>query len=132
MKANFGIRLGLFILRVVAGGTMMIAHGLPKLMSFEQKKNMFPDPIGLGSQFSLVCAIGAEFACALLLVLGVATRLVSIPLLFTMLVAFLIVHSADPFSNKELAFLYATCFLTLSLTGGGMFSLGHQVKIEIF
>jgi putative oxidoreductase len=50
------------------------------------------------------------------------TRLAAIPLLITMLVAVLIVHSADAFGNKELALLYAVIYLTLIFTGGGKFS----------
>lgn len=117
--------LGLLILRVVTGGTMLLAHGLGKLATFSERAESFPDPIGVGTTVSLSLAVFAEVLCALLLVLGLGTRLAAIPLLITMLVALFVVHGADPFAKKELALLYAAPFLTLVLTGGGRFSVEH-------
>lgn len=115
--------IGILALRLWLGGTMLIAHGWPKLANFGAYSEAFPDPIGLGSTFSLGLAVFAEFFCAILVVLGVLTRLASIPLLCTMLVAFFIVHSADAFQAKELAFIYLGGFVGLALLGGGRFAL---------
>jgi len=114
--------LGLLILRLSLGG-MMLTHGLPKLLNFSERANSFADPIGLGSSFSLFLAVGAEVGCSLLLILGAFTRLAVLPLMVTMLVAALIVHSADPFAKKEMALLYFFPYLTLLLTGPGKFAL---------
>ena len=85
----------------------------------------FPDPIGLGSKFSLIMAISAEVGCSILLIAGIAPRLAAIPLAFTMIVALFIVHSADPWNVKELAAVYLLVYVTLVLTGPGRFSLDH-------
>jgi len=115
--------IGLLVLRVWAGGTMLLAHGWGKLANFGSRADTFADPIGLGSTVSLSLAVFAEVFCAILVILGVLTRLASLPLVITMLVAFFIVHHDDPFRQKELAFLFLGIFITLSLTGGGRFSL---------
>lgn len=115
--------IGLLILRVGVGGFMAFAHGLPKLTGFSEMAARFADPIGVGTTASLALAIFAELFCALALVLGLFTRAVALPLLFTMLVAGLIVHADDPWGKKEFALLYAIPFLTLMLTGGGRYSL---------
>ena len=65
----------------------------------------------------------AEVVAAILLILGLGTRFVLIPLIITMLVAFFIVHADDPFSKKELALLYLIPFISLFLTGPGKYSL---------
>lgn len=114
---------GLLVLRIFAGGTMLIAHGWPKLIGFKDKMDVFPDPLGLGSSLSLGLAIGAEAGCAALVLLGIATRLASIPLAITMAVAVFIVHSSDPFGQKELAFMYLGIYLSLACFGGGDFVL---------
>ena len=120
--------IGLLIMRLAFGGVMLFSHGLPKLMSFSEKKDVFPDPIGFGSTFSLSLAVFAEVVCALFLLLGLFTRFVSAPLLIAMLVAFFIIHGADPFAKKELAFMYACGYLSLICTGGGKFSLEQFKK----
>lgn len=119
---------GLLILRVVPATFMLFAHGWGKLVGFSTISTQFPDPIGLGSSIALALAIGAEVGCAVLLILGIATRLASIPLLITMLVAAFIVHANDPWMKQEFPLLYAVIFLTLIFTGGGTYSLGARFK----
>lgn len=124
-KTNMG-QFGLFFLRLFVGCTMLAAHGMPKILGFAEKHLVFADPLHLGSSLSLGLAIAAEVGCSVLLILGFATRLVSLPLAFTMLVAAVMVHGADPFAKKELALVYAVIYLTLFFTGGGSFSLGKK------
>lgn len=117
---------GLLVLRVGVGG-MMLKHGWGKLASFGSLAGKFPDPIGLGSTFSLILAIFAEFLCSILVVLGVATRAAVVPLIVTMLVAAFVVHAGDPFAKRELALMYLTAFTTLAISGGGKFSLDYFI-----
>jgi len=124
---KFSADLGLLALRLFFGGIMMVGHGYPKLAGFAEKSATFPDPLGMGNSLSMASAVGAEFFCSLLLVLGVATRLVALPLAFTMGVAFFIVHAADLFQQKELALLYLVAFISIALLGGGRFSLGRSL-----
>lgn len=117
--------LGIFILRLGFGGFMLIAHGWPKLQSFSEKSETFPDPLGMGPKFSLIAVIGAEFGCSILLVLGLATRLAALALAFTMGVAAFVHHAADPWLERELPILYFIVFLILISTGPGKLSLDH-------
>jgi putative oxidoreductase len=73
--------------------------------------------------------IFAELICAVLVALGLFTRMATVPLIITMAVAFFVAHGADPFAKKELAFLYMTGFLGLFFTGPGDFSVQRFFKI---
>ncbi|SMP73416.1 putative oxidoreductase [Neorhodopirellula lusitana] len=115
---------GLLVLRVGVG-LFMLVHGWAKLSGFAEAQNHFPDPIGMGSKLSLIMAIGAEVGCSALLILGLATRLASIPLAFTMVIALFVVHGEDPWKVKELAGMYLLVYVSLMLTGPGIFSLDH-------
>lgn len=115
--------IGLLVFRLLFGLTMLVGHGLPKLMSFSEKSQTFPDYIGVGSTISLCLAIGAEVICALLLIIGFKTKYVVIPLAITMGVAFFIHHGADPFNQKELAFMYLIGYIALYFTGAGKYSV---------
>ncbi len=115
------------IFRLVFGLSMIIGHGWSKLMRlFGEGPIEFRDPIGLGPEVSLVLAVFAEVVCAALVAAGLYTRLATIPLIITMLVAWLLVHISDPFSNQEKAILYLAGFVMLLLAGPGRFSLDHR------
>ena len=83
--------------------------------------------MGLGEETSLMLVVFAEFLCALLLVVGLFTRLATIPLIFTMCVALFVVHIADPFSDKEASILYLVPYLVIFLLGPGKFSLDFLI-----
>ena len=123
IKAIF-TTLGLFALRLSFGGFMLV-HGWEKFSSFSQKADVFPDPLRMGNQLSLIFAIGAELGCSILLILGFATRLVSLPLAFTMCVALFMVHGGDPWKKQELAACYLAVYVSIFLLGPGKLSLDH-------
>jgi putative oxidoreductase len=120
--------VGLLVLRLTVGFTMLLGHGWPKLANFSAKSAVFPSVMGLGSQISLSLAVFSEVFCSVFLILGLLTRWVSIPLLITMLVAAFIVHGSDPFKVKELSLMYLFCYTTLFFTGGGEFSVDKFIK----
>ncbi len=121
--------LGLLVLRVGIGLVMALSHGLGKLQSaLGDGPIQFADPIGIGQELSLYLAAGTEFFLSLLLCLGFLTRLVSIPLAFTMLVAIFVIHADDPFAKKEFALLFLMPYLMFILAGGGKYSFDEFLK----
>jgi len=122
--SELGYNLTLLIARLGFGG-MMLTHGWPKFVNYQERSSTFSDPLGLGNELSMAMAIFSELICAALLMLGFASRLVLIPLMFTMFVAGFIVHMDDPFSRKELALVYLVAFFVLFVTGPGKYSMDH-------
>lgn len=120
------LSIGILILRLGIGG-MILTHGFPKFMKIIEGNMQFGDPLGIGSGTSLVLAAFAEFLCAILLIFGIYTRLVAIPLIINMSVAAFIVHSDDPFGTKEKALLFLIVFLSLLFTGGGKYSVDKKL-----
>ena len=110
---------------------LMLRHGFDKLIKFSEMAPRFVDPLGIGSQVSLALVVGTEFFASLFLLIGLLTRWSSLSLLFTMLIAGLVVHGSDPFSHKELALFYALVFLCFSLAGGGCYSVDHYLKKKL-
>ena len=119
--------LGLLLLRLGFGGLMIVRHGWPKLAKFSEKKAVFPDPLGVGSELSLTLALVGEIVAPLLIVLGLGTRLASVPAAFTMAVAAFLVHAGDPLAKREMALIYFVAFVVIALMGPGRYSLDRKL-----
>jgi len=120
----------LLIVRLI-GGIFMLTHGwgkLERLLGDDPIK--FADPLGVGDATSLVLAVFSEVFCAILLIIGFATRYATIPLIITMLVAAFIVHSGDPFAKQELPILYATIYIVNAVAGAGKYSLDYILFVR--
>lgn len=127
-KSNeFVENLWLLILRASAGG-FMLTHGIPKLMKLVHGDTSFADPFGIGALPSFILAIFAEVICSTLIILGIGTRLATIPLIITMAVAAFMVHASDPLAVKEMALLYLVLFITILVYGSGKFALGSLIS----
>ncbi len=117
-------------LRVFAGLTMAFSHGLGKVPPPEM---MVQGVAGIGFPmpgFFAWAAALSEFAGGLLLALGLFTRPAATFLAFTMAVAALIVHAADPFAKKEMGLLYFAIALVFAIRGSGKWSIDHYIKIK--
>lgn len=118
--------LGLLFLRIFSAAAFL-THGWAKLQNVLAGHMEFADPIGLGPTATLYLAIFSELVCAICILLGLFTRIAVIPPLITMVIAFVIVHHADLFNVKELAFLYFGMFATLFFTGPGRISVDRII-----
>ncbi len=126
MKSSLKSDLGLLILRITGSG-LLLTHGIPKLgRLFGEGPIEFGDPLGIGATPTLALAVIAEFLCAVLVLIGFKTRMATIPIIITMLVAALIVHATDPFGAKEKALLFLGIFITILLTGPGRYSIDKK------
>ncbi|WP_319480327.1 DoxX family protein [uncultured Draconibacterium sp.] len=73
-----------------------------------------------------------ETAGVILLLIGLGTRLISIPLIFVMMVAIFTVHFSNGFNagdnGFEIPLYYIAMLLTLLVFGSGKFSVDNYIK----
>lgn len=123
-----GTAMSLLILALrIVFGILLMSHGVQKWANFSAMSDSFPDPLGIGSQLSLILAIFGEMVCSIAFIFGFLYRLAMIPMIFTMCMAFFVIHANDPFATKELAFVYLVVFILLYITGPGKYSLDHFI-----
>ena len=120
------ISFALLVLRIALGG-LMIPHGYQKLMSFAAKSSGFSDPFHIGGPASMSLTIFAEFFCAVFILIGLMTRLATIPLIVAMSVAVFIAHKGQVFGDGEHAALYLAGYITLLFTGPGKISMDKLI-----
>jgi putative oxidoreductase len=123
------VDLGLLVLRVVMGGSLIALHGWSKLANFGTRSATFSDPLGVGSPVSLALAVVGEVVAPSFIVLGLGTRVAALISTLSMSVAFFLVHGAAISGprNGELALMYLTAFVVLALADGGRFSLDARL-----
>ena len=115
--------LAALVLRLGAGALLLFGHGWPKLVNYAERAPRFSDPVGLGPELGFALVVFAEVFCSLLVMAGALTRLATIPPLVFFAIAGLVHHAADPWRQRELAFLFAVPFLALLVLGPGRWSL---------
>ena len=92
----------------------------------------FGDPIGLGPAISLGLIVFAETICAVLVALGLWTRLSTLPLIIGMGVAAFVANDGQPFEAKELAVCYMTAFIAIFFAGSGRFRIESWIRPSDF
>lgn len=120
--------LAALILRVGFGFFIAFGHGLGKLQMLLAGNIQFPALFGISPTINLILAILAEFVAGIMVLLGLRTRLASIPLMITMAVAAFVVHANDPLfstggASKEFALIYFIGFAGTFLLGSGRYSV---------
>lgn len=114
--------IAMLILRVGLAA-LMIPHGYDKLVHFGAYSEKFISFLGMGKSLSLALDIFAEFFCSIFVLIGLFTRLATIPLIITMIVAAAIAHKGEIFGEGEHSTMYAVGFLVLLLVGPGKISV---------
>lgn len=123
---HMSIDVAVLILRVGLS-LLMLTHGYPKLLKLLSGDFSFGDPIGVGSELSLILTVFAEFFCSLLLILGLFSRPALFFLAFTMFVAAFIVHIDDGIGKMEKALMYFIAYVSLFIIGPGRISLDAKL-----
>ena len=108
-------------------GILMLNIGYNKLIKFSELKGEFMNFMGLGSATSLGLVVFAEFFCSILLILGLFTRLATIPLIITMCVIIFKVSNADIFNDAQTATLYLLAYITILIIGPGRASVDNMI-----
>ena len=110
-------------LRLVFGLLMCIKHGLEKIQHFSKHEYSFADPFHIGHRWTLVLVIFSEVFCALMLVLGLFTRIAALVLLIEMAVAAAIIHKGASLAVHEPALTYLAAFFAILMVGPGRISV---------
>lgn len=123
----------LFFRLILAYG--FIGPGLEKAKHFSATAEWFGS---LGIPFptlNLAMAISTEIGGSVLLLLGLATRFISVPMSFVMVVAIATVHWRNGFAagdnGFEIPFYYMLMLFSLIATGGGRLSLDHLISRKL-
>jgi uncharacterized membrane protein YphA (DoxX/SURF4 family) len=137
--------LALLILRLSIPLLVVRYHGWGKLTGWQDEPNhlpnlfavdgvrnefhTFPNYIGISSELSYVLVTWCETFGCLAIALGLLTRIHSLGMFITLMVAFYFHHHAhlSGRNSGEVAFAYGCCFLALLCAGPGKYSFDRKL-----
>jgi putative oxidoreductase len=100
------------------------------MIHFNYLLNSYPSVLGFGSYMTLMVTIFCEFCCSLFLIAGLLVRIMTVPMIVAMGVAFFDIHDAL-LPEGELALIYLIVFIILFITGPGIFSVDYLIDSKV-
>ncbi len=121
------VSIALLLFRLGIGGSMIHTHGMKKLLNFQESLGHIPDPFGVGAYPSMVIALLGNLLFAAFVMVGFMTRISALFICSITLVGLLVVHAADPWTIKDVPYMYTLAFGLIFILGPGRYSLDHQL-----
>ena len=120
----------LLVSRIVFG-LLFLRHGISKWIHYDTLVSTLPNPLGMGSEATLIIIIIIEVFCSCALIIGFLSRFALIPMIFDMFIVVTVVLSKTPFEVKELPLLYLIIFILLLFSGPGKYSFDSLIGRSI-
>ena len=117
LESNYNLNEKLLLIARVVFGLLFMRHGIEKWVDFNMMADRFPNPLGLGSEATLIIIIIIEVFCSAALIVGFLSRLALLPMIFDMFIVITVVFAKASFAMKEIPLLYFIIFLLLLFTG---------------
>lgn len=126
--ANDTVRDFLLLFLRIAVGSLLLSHGYPKLVKLMSGQPVeFASVMGMSQQSSMALAMFAEFICAIMVMIGLFTRLAALPIIITMLVIVFHIHGEGTLSQKELPYMYLITYTFIFFSGAGKHSFDNII-----
>lgn len=120
-----GVSFFILVLRLFFG-IMFFIHGVDKIANFSILSESYPNVLGFGSYMTLMITIFCEFCCSLFLMAGLLVRIMVLPMIAAMAVAFFDIHDAL-LPDGELSLIYLIVFVILYIVGPGKYSVDYLI-----
>ena len=120
--------LAMLLLRILVGFSLFYKHGIEKLTGFSNMQTYFPDPFHIGVTPGLMFALLTDGVCSLLIIVGLATRLAALLIIFNLSVVFFFLHNGSIVdAHAEMGYVYLAAFLCILLAGAGKYSIDNKL-----
>ena len=117
--------VGILFLRVFIGAVMLL-HIVGKMQTYDNLVLTYNSFLGLNSATSLILSIVVEGLLAALIVMGTAIRLSAMLMIVATLISLIeaMLTGSLNMMDAKVDFLYLGIYLTLVISGGGIYALG--------
>ncbi|MBK0368325.1 DoxX family protein [Flavobacterium agrisoli] len=119
--------IALLFFRVVLSLELIIVHGFKKLGIGVPIAEVVPNPLSLPEVLNQSFATAANIVFPFFIMLGVLTRLSTLPILAVTLTGYFVLHAQDNLLIRDVPFMYSIAYLFILLVGPGKFSVDFLI-----
>ena len=122
-----GCEMAILFLRVFIGGVMLL-HMIGKLQDYDNYVLNFQSIVGLNHATSFALSILFEGLFAVMIIMGVGTRLAAALMAIVMIVSICEALMQETVTDGEskLEFIYIGIYITLVISGGGRYAISSM------
>lgn len=117
----------LLVFRVLLAFELFRVHGLKKFRIENGEREHVPNPLHLPDKLNGMMATLADTVAPFLVMIGIGTRLVVLPIIGVTAVGYFVVHRHDNAEVRDVPYMYTLCFLFLLCMGAGTISADHYI-----
>ncbi|MGC4100934.1 DoxX family protein [Ferruginibacter sp.] len=117
--------------RIAVSLEMIFVHGFKKLGIGVAAAESIPNPLHLPEAFNSAFAIAANIFFPFLVLIGLCTRLATLPTLAVTLTGYFVLHWNDAALVKDTPFIYSVVFMLILFVGPGKYSFDYIVHKKL-
>ncbi len=117
----------LLVYRILLAIELFRVHGMKKFKGKKGQGENIPNPLKLPAGLNNFVAIFAEIIAPFLIIAGIGTRLVVLPVIGITAIGYFIVHRKDNIEVRDIPYMYTLSFLLLLILGAGTYSIDAYV-----
>ena len=124
--------IAILVYRVLLGFELFRVHGLKKFRRENGEREHVPNPLHLPDKLNGFVATFSDTVVPFLLMLGVATRLILLPVIGVTAIGYFVVHRKDSAEVRDVPYMYTLSFLFLLVMGAGTCSADYYLLQTFF
>lgn len=122
----------ILIFRVLLMLELFRVHGMKKFRVENGEREHVPNPLHLPEKLNSLVATFSDTVVPLLVVFGIATRLVLLPSIGVTAIGYFVVHRKDSVEVRDVPYMYTLSLLFLWAVGPGTYSVDHYLLHTFF
>ena len=121
----------MLLFRAVVSLEMIVVHGFKKLGIGVAQAEQVPNPLNLPDTFNYAFAVSANIFFPFLVLIGLCTRLSTLPTLAVTLTGYFVLHWHDAALVRDTPCIYSAIFLLILALGPGKYSTDNYIFKKI-
>lgn len=121
----------LLTFRILLSIELFRVHGLKKFRLENGEKEHVPNPLHLPEKLNRMMATLSDTVAPFLVMLGIGTRLVVLPVIGVTAIGYFVVHRKDNLEVRDVPYMYTLSYLLILALGAGTYSADHYL-LQVF
>jgi len=127
----FLFNISMLFFRIAISLEMIFVHGFKKLGIGVAAAEQVPNPLHLPEDFNYAFAVFANIFFPFLVLIGLCTRLATLPSLAVTLTGYFVLHWNDAATVRDTPFIYSVIFFLILFMGPGKYSVDNYISKKI-